>query len=147
MGPWGRGFESLLPDRFLSGTEKSPLVKGGPFRTWEMESDILTARGGRMKYLGHILCPIDGYTYITDPKQVLIYYSPDSATFLTEVLCNQCSNIVEGNIDREFLAIFKGHGVKVVPYGNKFAVLTDEMISGWDIEEDLKSLNGVYENR
>ena len=94
-----------------------------------------------MKYIGHILCPTDGYTYITDSKQVVIYYSPDSSSFLTEVLCSQCGNVVEGNIDREFFMAFRGHGVKVIPYGNKFMALTDEMISQWDIDGELETLD------
>lgn len=94
-----------------------------------------------MKFIGHIICPTDGYTYITDPKQVLIYFSPDAASYFTEVICDTCGNIVEGNIDAEFFLAFRGHGVKVVPYGNRFEALTDEMIAEWNIDEDLTTLD------
>lgn len=100
-----------------------------------------------MKFIGHIICPTDGYTYITDAKQVVIYFSPDSSSFLTEVICEKCGNVVDGNIDPEFFLAFRGHGVKIIPYGNKFKPLTEDMITGWNIEKDLKLLDDESKNR
>jgi hypothetical protein len=100
-----------------------------------------------MKFLGHIVCPTDGYTYIKDPKQVVIYFTPDSSTYMTEVICEKCGNVINGNIDGEFLLAFRGHGVKVLPFGQRFSALTEDMIAGWNMDKELRSLDDETRHR
>lgn len=100
-----------------------------------------------MKFLGHILCPTDGYTYIIDATKVTTYFSPDLSLYLTEVVCEQCGRTIEGKIDKEALIAFMGHGIRVIPYGNRFDPLTEDMILEWNIDKDLNLLDDECEDR
>lgn len=93
-----------------------------------------------MKYLGHIRCPQCGYTYITDPKRVIIYFNFDSPEQLTEVSCEGCDQILEGKIDLADVIAFSSNGVEISDLNNKFPPLTNNDIDNWDIEEELKSV-------